>query len=157
MGQLDDLLTTAEAARLSGLSRQRIDQLSRLGPLDPVTVGDRRFITKRSLETWARGRAYRVQWRPRTLRELRFKRSEILSLADRHHLANVRVFGSVARDEAGDRSDVDLLVARTDAATAADVAEFAADLEDSLGCRVDVVVENDGRGAASLTIGAVPL
>lgn len=157
MSQMEDWLTTAEAARLSGLSRQRIDQLSRLGPLDAVRVGDRRYISRRSLELWASGRPHRVRWRPRSLRELRFKRAEILLLAGRHHLRDVRVFGSVARDEADDVSDVDLLVGRAKPATAADVAEFAADLEDSLGCRVDVIVDDGGAAVSRIAHDAVAL
>src|SRR5258708_26289053 len=38
------------------------------------------------------------------------KRAEILRLAAKHGAYNVRIFGSVARGEAGPESDVDLLV-----------------------------------------------
>ncbi len=38
------------------------------------------------------------------------KRAEILRLAAKHGAYNVRVFGSVARGEAGPNSDLDLLV-----------------------------------------------
>ena len=41
---------------------------------------------------------------------VRAKRDEILQLADHYGAYNVRVFGSVARGEAGPASDVDLLV-----------------------------------------------
>src|SRR5712691_725606 len=37
-------------------------------------------------------------------------RREILEMAGRHHATNVRVFGSVARGQDTDRSDIDLLV-----------------------------------------------
>ena len=37
-------------------------------------------------------------------------RQQILALATEHGLENVRVFGSMARSDAGDDSDVDLLV-----------------------------------------------
>ena len=37
-------------------------------------------------------------------------RAEILALAERHGVGDVRVFGSMARGDAGDVSDVDLLV-----------------------------------------------
>jgi predicted nucleotidyltransferase len=50
-------------------------------------------------------------------------RGEILATAARHGATNVRVFGSVARGEAGSASDVDFL------------------LEDLLGISVDVVTE----------------
>jgi predicted nucleotidyltransferase len=46
-----------------------------------------------------------------TLQHLRTKyASEILSIAQRHGASNLRVFGSVARGDAGADSDVDLLV-----------------------------------------------
>lgn len=41
---------------------------------------------------------------------LRARRDEILRIATRYGARNVRVFGSVARGEADERSDVDFLV-----------------------------------------------
>ena len=41
---------------------------------------------------------------------LQEKREEILSIAERHGAYNVRVFGSVARGEAGPDSDIDFLI-----------------------------------------------
>ena len=41
---------------------------------------------------------------------VRQKRNEILRIAERHGAYNVRVFGSVARGEAGPDSDVDFLI-----------------------------------------------
>ncbi|HEY0372261.1 MAG TPA: nucleotidyltransferase domain-containing protein, partial [Thermoanaerobaculia bacterium] len=38
------------------------------------------------------------------------KREEILRIAERHGVTSIRVFGSVARGEAGSQSDVDFLV-----------------------------------------------
>jgi hypothetical protein len=73
---------------------------------------------------------------------LKERRDEILQIAARHGAYNVRVFGSVARGEASQESDIDLLV---------DVGEnhsrwfpggLLADLEDLLGCKVDIVTEN---------------
>lgn len=45
-----------------------------------------------------------------TLEDLRARRAEILDIAESLGAANVRVFGSVARGEADERSDVDFLV-----------------------------------------------
>ena len=45
-----------------------------------------------------------------TLEDLRARREEILRIANAYGASNVRVFGSVARGEAGPQSDVDLLV-----------------------------------------------
>ena len=41
---------------------------------------------------------------------LQAKRSQILAIADHHGAYNIRVFGSIARAEATDTSDIDLLV-----------------------------------------------
>ena len=144
---LSGWLSTGEAARYAGVSRQRIDQLIRRGVLDGQLVGGRLLVHRHSVDAWLSGRSHRAAWRPRNLSELRYKRPELIEVAARHHLANVRVFGSVARGEGGAQSDVDVLVDRLPAASALDVAAFAADLEDSLGCRVDVVVDS-GDGAA---------
>ncbi|MBF2087623.1 MAG: nucleotidyltransferase domain-containing protein [Synechococcales cyanobacterium K44_A2020_017] len=38
------------------------------------------------------------------------RRSQILAIAEKHGAYNVRVFGSVARGEATDKSDIDFLV-----------------------------------------------
>ena len=38
------------------------------------------------------------------------KKDKILSIAKQHHANNVRVFGSVARGEENENSDIDLLV-----------------------------------------------
>ena len=45
-----------------------------------------------------------------TLEDLRARREKILHIANAYGASNVRVFGSVARGEAGPQSDVDLLV-----------------------------------------------
>jgi hypothetical protein len=67
------------------------------------------------------------------------KRGEILSLAARHGARNVRVFGSVARGEAGPESDVDFLVDMEPGRSLLDHVALQQDLEDLLGREVDVV------------------
>ena len=47
---------------------------------------------------------------PITLNDLRARREEILRIAAARGARNIRVFGSVARGEAGAGSDVDFLV-----------------------------------------------
>jgi uncharacterized protein len=67
------------------------------------------------------------------------RRDEILRIAERHGAHNVRIFGSVARGEARPDSDLDVLVDLDDGRTALDLSELIFDLQDALGCRVDVV------------------
>jgi excisionase family DNA binding protein len=80
---LHEWLSASEAARYLGVSRPRIHQLVKAGALDRETLAGRLLVHRGSLDVWARARGYRAQWRPRSLRELRFKRGEILSLAAR--------------------------------------------------------------------------
>jgi len=67
------------------------------------------------------------------------KRDEILRIAARHGAYNVRVFGSMARGDAGPASDVDLLVDVRPDHSAFFPGGLVTDLEDLLGRRVDVV------------------
>ena len=68
-------------------------------------------------------------------------RDEILALADRHGIRNVRVFGSMARGEADERSDVDLLVTLPPDKTGLALGDLLMDVQDLLQRRVDLVTE----------------
>jgi uncharacterized protein len=68
-------------------------------------------------------------------------RPEILRIAARHGASNLRVFGSVARDEADERSDIDLLVEVEPGRSLLDLGGLQADLELLLARPVDVVTE----------------
>lgn len=70
---------------------------------------------------------------------LKEKREEILRIAARHGARNVRVFGSVARGEAGEGSDVDFLIEVSGPTTPWFPGGLVADLEELLGRRVCVV------------------
>lgn len=78
---------------------------------------------------------------PPTLAELRLRRAEILELAECHGARNVRVFGSVARGDADPASDVDFLVDMDKGRSLFDMGGLLMDLQDALGCQVDVVNE----------------
>lgn len=74
-----------------------------------------------------------------TLETLRQQREAILGIARRRGVRAVRVFGSVSRREATATSDVDFLVEIEAGRSLIDLGGFIADLEDLLGCHVDVV------------------
>jgi len=77
-----------------------------------------------------------------TLDELRAtKREAILAIAARHGVTSIRVFGSFARGEARNDSDLDLLIEAGPRRTPFFPGGFLADLEDELGRPVDVVEE----------------
>lgn len=67
------------------------------------------------------------------------RRKEILSLAQKYGARNVRLFGSVARGEEREDSDIDLLVDLESGRSLLDLGGLLMDLENLLGCRVDVV------------------
>ena len=74
-------------------------------------------------------------------RELKAKRTDILRLAGRHGATDVRIYGSVARGEAGSDSDVDFLVKMAPERSLLDHVALWQDLEDLLGRKVDLVSE----------------
>jgi len=73
--------------------------------------------------------------------KLREKRDEILAIASRHGARDLRIFGSRARGEGKPGSDVDLLIRLEAGRTLLDIVAIKQDLEDLLGCKVDVVTE----------------
>ena len=73
---------------------------------------------------------------------LQEKRQDILTIAAKHGAFNVRIFGSVARGEETEKSDIDFLVDY-------DLKQISPwfpggllmDSQDLLGCKVDIVTE----------------
>jgi predicted nucleotidyltransferase len=68
-------------------------------------------------------------------------RAEILTLAKSHGARDVRVFGSLARGEGSDGSDLDLLVTLGKGRSLLDLVGLKQDLEDLVHRPVDVVTE----------------
>lgn len=73
--------------------------------------------------------------------DVRRHRDEILQIAARRGAYNVRIFGSVARGEADERSDVDFLVELEPGRSLLDLGGLLMDLQQLLGHPVDVVTE----------------
>ena len=80
----------------------------------------------------------RAERRP-SLDQLMARRQKIVAIAAARGARNVRVFGSVARGEAGPDSDIDLLVDMDPDRTVLDLSELILDLEEALDHKVDVV------------------
>ena len=76
-----------------------------------------------------------------TMEVIEQKREEIRRIAAKHGARNVRVFGSVVRDEAGPESDVDFLIEVGSTTSSWFPAGLIVDLEDLLGRPVEVVTE----------------
>ncbi|MFN0123732.1 MAG: nucleotidyltransferase family protein [Blastocatellia bacterium] len=69
------------------------------------------------------------------------KREEVLRIAARHGACNVRIFGSVARGEEDQESDLDVLVDMEPGRSLFDLGGFLTELQELFGGRVDVVTE----------------
>ncbi|KAI5916290.1 nucleotidyltransferase family protein [Thauera sp. 2A1] len=68
-------------------------------------------------------------------------RQELRSLAHRYGMRSIKVFGSMARADADDSSDVDLLVDTAPGTSGFVLGALLMDAQDILGRRVDVVTE----------------
>jgi uncharacterized protein len=75
------------------------------------------------------------------LHTLRNLRGPILRIARRRKATNIRVFGSMARGELDEASDLDLLVDMEPGRRLLDLGGLVMDLRDLLGVEVDVVTE----------------
>ena len=76
---------------------------------------------------------------------LRHRRQEILDIAARHGARDIRVFGSVARGDANELSDLDLIVRFDPTRSLFDHGGLIVDLEELLGIKVDVISEGGMR------------
>jgi len=80
-----------------------------------------------------------------TLETLRQRREEILEIAARRKAKNVRVFGSIARGDAGPSSDIDFVVEFHPGTSLMDLGGLIMDLREALDCKVDVISERGMR------------
>ena len=94
-----------------------------------------------------------------TRQSLGQKREAILEIARRHGAHDLRLFGSVARGDNTEVSDVDILVRFESGRSLFDHGGLIADLEELLGVQVDVVSEGGMRERFRMRVlsEAVPL
>ncbi len=71
------------------------------------------------------------------------KKEAVKALSRRFPVSNVRLFGSVLHDRYHSSSDVDLLVDALPGATLFDLGGLQVELEELLGCRVDLLTPQD--------------
>lgn len=87
------------------------------------------------------------------------KRDAILEIARRYGASDIRIFGSVARGDATEESDLDILVRLEPGRSLIDQGGLLMDLRELLGIKVDVVSEGalHGRFGQIVRSEAVPL
>ena len=69
-------------------------------------------------------------------------RQDIINIAERRGFSNVRLFGSMARGDSTESSDVDLLVTAKPKTTLVGLAGLSLDVEELLNRKVDVVTDD---------------
>lgn len=69
-------------------------------------------------------------------------RVQIRQIVASHHASNARVFGSVAKGEDTNQSDLDILIEPTNETTLFDIGAIRRKLKDLLGVTVDVLTPN---------------
>ncbi|PWA10366.1 hypothetical protein DCC39_11635 [Pueribacillus theae] len=74
--------------------------------------------------------------------KLKDNREEILRIAKENGIKNLKLFGSVARSEDGEESDIDLLVSFEEGKSLFDLIRFKQEMEEIMGKNVDVLTEN---------------
>lgn len=72
------------------------------------------------------------------LEQLRKFKSQIIELAEANKALNIRVFGSVSREEASDDSDIDFIIDIGEDQNLIDFIKLKQELEDLLGYEVDL-------------------
>jgi predicted nucleotidyltransferase len=69
-------------------------------------------------------------------------RAAIMAAANRHGAERIRLFGSVAKGEEQADSDIDFIVKMVPGRGAFDLIDLHDDLEEMLGCKVDLITEH---------------
>lgn len=146
---LDAAVLITHARKVSGLTQHQL--AARAGTSQSAIARYENGVASPSTDTLARvlkanGLKLEVQLVPATLSNLasprakllREKRGEILKLARKYEARNVRVFGSVARGEDDEESDIDLLVEMDFQHGVGKLIRIKAELNELLGVKVDV-------------------
>jgi uncharacterized protein len=158
---MERALTVEQAAEYLQLSPYTVRQWLREGKLPGRKIGRAYRIMESDLEACLAGAA---PTQPQMVREaqpsigyasldaavmassqvlqlIMRKREDILRIAQSHRASNVRLFGSVVRGDADEKSDIDFLVQFQPGTSLLQHAGMIADLEELLGRKVDVVPE----------------
>ncbi len=73
--------------------------------------------------------------------ELQKRRDEIISLGEIYGATNIRVFGSVAREDENENSDIDMLITRQEKMGMGEYLRFKEGVENMFNRKVDLATE----------------
>lgn len=73
------------------------------------------------------------------LEEIKKMKQQLYQIAAKHGISNIYVFGSVARGESKDVSDVDFLIEMDENVSAFGVGAFQYEVQQLLGTKIDVI------------------
>lgn len=73
------------------------------------------------------------------LEEIKNKKQQLYQIAAKHGISRIYVFGSVARGESKDVSDVDFLIEMDENVSAFGVGAFQYEVQQLLGIQIDVI------------------
>lgn len=135
-------LSQAELARRAGTSQATVSAYES-GTKSPAVATLERLLaaTGHSLELTALRRPVAADLSGPIGRRLRSRMREVRAILSAHGASQLRVFGSVARGEDTDDSDLDLLVRLGDDATLLTLASLERELSELLDVDVDVVTD----------------
>ena len=135
-------MSARDLAAASGVSASTVTRIER-GEVNPTVV-----MLERLLQ--ASGNQLDVVVSPRPLRptlaELRSHRNTIIGIVESFGGSNVRVFGSVARGDTGDHSDIDVLIDVPAGTGLITIERIAEAIEGAVPWRVDVVTSGAAHG-----------
>lgn len=139
-----------ELRETAGLSQAELAQRSGVAqPNIAAYEAGRRVASPAMLERLRRAA------RPLPREALKVRREELVALAGRYGLTNVRVFGSVVRGTDGPGSDLDLLVTRSPGVGLMALGAFTQEATERLGVEVDVVTDGGLRADHEVRTSAV--
>ena len=151
-------LSQAELARRAGVTQSVVSAYESATRQPSLPMLDRLVsATGLELQLQVRHRSSRLKG-PKGAR-VWSRRNKVKELAASHGLSNLRVFGSVARGEETEESDLDLLVDVEPGVGLIGLARAQHELQELLGVRVDLVPASDLKPgvAASVLAEAMPL
>ena len=134
-------LSQVELARRAGVT-QSVVSAYESGARQPSVPVLERLVAATGFDLEFSARAVAANERPLGQR-LHRQREQVIEIAARHGLSNLRVFGSVARGEEQADSDIDLLVDVGPGIGLFELGRCRAELEALLGARVDLVPAAD--------------